>query len=180
MPKQLPEKYFPTNPPSEFEDWARWISEELFRIEAALYANPVVMTVSGSGQINIGTAPAPITLGIGDTPNIDFPSGNYDPATGIWTCPQNGVYSLVCTATVQPFGSGNKAYYLLIDCLVAGVSVDTQTGSGVDDVPVAGTLFAPVNLFVGQGVKFDLSAVHEQFTGVSDYTFHISIVRIAQ
>ena len=75
MAKALPQSYEPTNPPIEFEDWHRWIDDELHRISFALQSNPVVVALDGNGVIDIDVIPNTEVLGIGDTPAIDFPGG---------------------------------------------------------------------------------------------------------
>ena len=179
MAKQLPDRYYPTNPPVEFESWSRWIDEELHRIESALNANPVAMAVEGGGTINISPVPEYIPLGIGDSPLLDYPSGSWDPGTGIWTCPQDGTYLVNAAATVEPFGTGNKAYYCEVRLFVDDVEKAQQVGSGIDDVPVSVNLSVPQVIRNPSEVRFDLGAIHEIFTGTSLYTYKLSILRVS-
>ena len=179
MAKQLPQTYEPTVPPIEFEGWHRWIDDELHRIQFALASNPVVMTVSGSGTIGIDTTPTTITLGIGDSPLLDVPEGSWDPATGEWSCSLAGLYSIQCQAFIDAFGPGNKTYQATLEVFVNDISRSIQISGGADDVPLALNLNASLLLLSEDLVRIEMTTLHEQFTGTSDYVYSLSYIRQA-
>jgi len=179
MAKSLPQTYEPTNPPNRFEDWHRWMDDELNRIRIALVSNPVVMTVNGTGSIGIAVTPTTITLGIGDAPELDVPEGSWDTATGEWVCSLGGLYSLTVQCFIAAFGPGNKTYQATLEVFVNNISRSVQISGGADDVPLALNLNASLALLSEDIVRIDLTTIHEQFTGTSNYTYQITIIRAA-
>lgn len=179
MPKRLPEPYRPTTPPNDFKDWPRWITDELWRLTAAIESNPVMIDITGSGTINIDDVPNTVVLGIGDDPLFDYPGGAWDSATGTFTASLSGIYNIACQATIQAFGSGNKSYYGQLQCNVNGAPRVSNFDGGADDVPLGLSLSSNIILVVGDSVTMEISAVHEQFTGVSDYDYRLGYQRSA-
>lgn len=179
MAKVLPQTYEPTVPPIEFVGWHRWIDDELHRIQFALASNPVLMTVSGSDTIGIDTVPTTVTLGIGDSPLLDVPEGSWDPATGEWSVSLAGLYSVTVQAFIAAFGPGNKTYQATIEVFVNDISRAIQITGGADDVPLALNLNASLLLLSEDLVRVDMTTLHEQFTGSSNYQYSISYLRQA-
>ena len=116
--KALPQVYEPTTPPVAFQDWHRWIDDELNRIRNSLQANPVIMTVGGNGTIGIDILPTTIRLGIGDSPVIDAPSGSWDPALAEYSVSLGGLYEIQCQTFISAFGPGNKSYQATLEVFV--------------------------------------------------------------
>lgn len=179
MGKPLPQDYTPSNPPTNFKNWHRWIVEELHRIGIKFRDNPVLVTVRTTGQsIDISPVFTLEPLGVGVEPLVDFPGGNYDDLTGIWTCPLNGIYLITAAVEIAPFGTGNKSYQadLIIykDGIEAGRAVDTA----VDDVPLSVNLNAPVVFADGDEIRLDVGTIHAQFTGTTTYNYSFSAVRL--
>ena len=179
MPKQLPQTYEPTNPPNRFEDWHRWIDDELNRIRGALASNPVVMTVPGTGTIGIDTTPTTITLGIGDDPVLDVPQGSWNSITGEWTCSLGGLYTIAAQCFIAAFGPGNKTYQGTLEVFVNDISRSIQISGGADDVPLALNLNASLALIGKDIVRVELTTLHDQFTGTSGYQYQLSYLRNA-
>lgn len=179
MPKALPQVYEPTTPPLDFEDWHRWIDDELNRIRNSLQANPVIMTVTGTGTIDIDTVPTTIRLGIGDSPVLDAPSGSWDPLLGVYTTSLGGLYEIACQCFIAAFGPGNKSYQATLEVFVNGITRGVQITGGADDVPLALNFSNKVGLLGLDEVYIELTTLHEQFTGSSTYFYNLSILRQA-
>ena len=179
MPKVVPVTYEPTNPPIEFDGWHRWIDDELHRIQDALRANPVIMAVEGGGTIGIDTTPTTIRLGIGDTANIDVPSGSWDPILGEYSIALAGIYQVSCQAFIEAFGPGNKTYTATLELFVNGLSRSIQISGGADDVPLALNLNTTELLLNADVLYVELTTLHDQFTGVSDYVYTMNFLRVA-
>ena len=179
MPVQLPEPYEPTNPPIKFEDWPRWIDDELHRIRDALQANPVIMAVEGGDVIIIDTVPTTVRLGIGDVTQIDIPQGSWDPALAEYSVSLGGIYSINVQAFISAFGPGNKAYQATLELFVNGQSRSSVVDGGSDDVPLALNLNTMELLLNSDVIYVELTTLHEQFTGVSDYVYAMNLLRTA-
>lgn len=182
MPKKVPVDYHPSNPPLQFADWHRWISDELFRIAASLQQNPVTLAIEGTGIAPISGVIEYVTIGVGDDALIDDPSGSWDPVTAVWTCPLSGMYSVNVQVTVDAFGSGNKTYYGSVQVQQISPVVDVRAEAldgGDDDVPLSISLGRPLILLTGDQFNFQFGAVHTQFSGDVTFSYAISIVRTA-
>lgn len=180
--KVVQQPYNPTNPPDEFQDWPRWLMEELFRIAGALRSDPVVMAVDDTDTITIGTLPTTVILGIGDASVIDIPSGAWDPVTGIWTCPLDGIYQVTAQVYIPAFGSGNKTYFGSIEVNELAPNpkrIAVSFDGGADDVPLGITLAEPNLILAGTTIQATLTAEHEQFTGTVNYIAAFSYLRQA-
>lgn len=179
MPKALPQTYEPTTPPIRFEDWPRWIDAELHRVQQAITSQPVVMTVSGSGTIDIDTVPSIVILGIGDDAILDVPEGSWDPVTGNWICSLGGLYGITLQCFIAAFGPGNKSYFATLEIFVNDVTRAVQLVGGADDVPLGLSLSTSLALVGKDIVRVELTTVHEQFTGSSTYNYSMSFLRNA-
>ena len=177
MARSLPVDYAPSTPPQRFEDWPRWIDDELNRIAVAFRANNVVMAIHGSGTIPIEITLQTVTLGIGDTPSIDYPGGAWNTLTGEWTCPLSGLYSINASAFLDAFGAGNKSYYAKLDVYKNNILIETQIDGGADDVPLGVSMATPHIFLVGDVLRADLSAQHDQFTGDTTYQYDLNYLR---
>jgi hypothetical protein len=178
MAKPLPQEYAPSNPPTKFEGWHRWIVEELHRIARRFNSNPGLFIVRTEDQpVNISPVPTALRLGVGGIPEVDYPGGDFDELTGIWTCPLDGVYMLTAAVEIAPFGTGNKAYQADIVLFKNAVEVARSIDSAVDDVPLSVNMKSPAIVLGGDELYLDLVTVHAQFTGVSTYDFSWSMLR---
>ena len=177
--RSIPEVYVPGVPPEDFKDWPRWLDDELNRIRQALEANPVYLVVAGTGNIAISPTPNTIILGIGDTPTFEFPGGEWDSATAIWTCPQEGVYQANASVTIQPFGTGNKTYAATLEVFIDGILRGSVTSGGLDDIQLTVTFAVPRPVLLGENVQLKLTTQHAQFTGNSNYDWSFSMLRSA-
>jgi hypothetical protein len=179
MAKPLPQDYVPSNPPTKFESWHRWIVDELTRISIRFQDNPVLVTLRQFDQtVQISPVLTAIRLGVGAIPDVDSPGGDYDPVTGIWTCPLNGIYLVTASVEIDPFGTGNKAYQAEIVFFKNGIETYRSTDSAVDDVPLSVNLNSPALFTAGDEIHLDLVTIHSQFTGPTLYDYTFSAVRL--
>ena len=182
MAKVVQQRYYHTNPPDDMKDWPRWLDDELRRIEESLKADPVILAVDDADTIDIDIIPNTVILGINDNPTIDIPSGSWDPVTGIWTCPLDGIYDFTAQVFIEAFGAGNKDYFASIEVneltptpQLLAVSFD----GGGDDVPLGIALAKPILILAETTIQWSLTAEHEQFTGTVNYTATFSCLRSA-
>lgn len=179
MGKFLPVKYSPTTPPIEFKDWHRWIDDELRRIENAIRSQNTLFAVEGDSIIDIAPIINTVVMGIGDAPSVDFPGGNWNSATGEWTCPETAIYNINASAVIEPFGTGNKTYFARIDLLVNDINEGSVTDGGLDDIELGVAATKPLAMSKGDVLKLTLSVLHEQFTGTSIYSYSYSVIKVA-
>ena len=182
MTKIVQQPYYHTNPPEKMEDWSRWLDDELQRIQEALKADPVILSVNDADTMPIGVTPTTRILGLGDTPIIDVPGGSWDPVTAIWTNPLGAIYNVAAQVFIAAFGPGNKSYSASIEVNELAPTPQLLTVSfdgGSDDVPLGISLNQPLLILAGTTLQFSLTTVHEQFTGTIDFTATMSILRQA-
>lgn len=179
MAKQTIIDYQPTSPPAEFDDWPRWMDEELYHIAEALLESPVIMVITGSGNINFDTTINTIILGQGQAVDYAYPEGTWDTAAGEWTCPLSGVYSLAINMTIDPFGTGNKNYSAIIKVYKDGVFFIDAPSGGIDDQPLGIGAPITVRARVAQRWRVEVETLHTQFTGTSPYRYTMTYTRIA-
>lgn len=180
MAKILPSDYRPSNPPIKFASWHRWIVEELNRIARRLIDNPVILALGQTGApVDISPVLNSIVLGIGSIPSPEFPEGSYDPLTGVWTCPLNGIYSMTSTVAVDPFGTGNKAWEAVIVIYRNGVRAFEAGGSGIDDVRLFINMGVPLIFTAGDTIRLELETIHDQFTGSTTYDYRMGLTRLS-
>lgn len=170
MTKSLSIPYAPNPVPGQVEDLPRYIYDELARIKEALVAQPVSFDIANPDhQLAIGTTPNWEIGMIGIDPRWEVPGGEFDSATGRWTCPKSGLYQVNAHAEVAPFGSGNKIYYAGIRLQherdLAIVETFESTDGGDDDIPLGVTLSGLVPLLQGDVLYTEWTAVHENQTG---------------
>lgn len=108
--------YSPANPPAFNADLPRSTWDEFYRVALALGAldRPVSLSENCIDALTVDVAPA--FTRIFDTPVTivwESPPGQTDTATGIWTCPREGLYQLSYFGNVAPAGvPGDRVYTL--------------------------------------------------------------------
>ena len=80
-------------------------------------------------------------------------------------------------ATLDAFGPGNKSYQAKIEIFVNDISRGEFWTGGADDVALALSANKPILLLGLDILRFELSTLHDQFTGTTGYTYDISILR---
>ena len=181
MARPLQQEYDPNPVPSNLDDIPRFLFEELERIKVALYAQPVALSINETGTWAVTTVVTWETLFIGETPGWEVPGGGFDSTTGIWTCPQAGLYDFGLQAEIEPFGGGNKNYYAGLRLFVRhpDLSIDTyeSTDGGADDVPLGVSLSGLIPLVSGDELLAEMTIVHEIFVGSVNYEARMQILR---
>ena len=181
MSRDLQRPYAPFPVPNDAKDLPRYIAAELDRIRQAFLAQPVSLTVEETGTAAVTTAINWFDLFIGETPTWDIPGGGFDPVTGIWACPQGGLYTLGLSLEVRPFGGGNKTYYAGVAIDYSGSSVGRfeSTDGGNDAIPLGVGLNSQVPILQGTLLKCEATIVHNQFSGDADYKANLQILRVS-
>ena len=175
--------YKPLPVPYKAEDIPRYLSAELLRIEQAFIQQPAALTVNETGVLTAATTDVWVPLFIGADPLWEVPSGAFDPATGEWTIPQDGLYQLMLQIEVGAFGAGNKTYYVgmrgIIQPPAATSYVLTSYSGGADDVPLTASSNSQTFLTTGTTVNAELAITHSQFTGDVDFSAHMQLLRVS-
>ncbi|RKZ92544.1 MAG: hypothetical protein DRQ40_08615 [Gammaproteobacteria bacterium] len=183
MPRSLQEEYYPSPVPRDPNELPRYLESEFHKIRESLIAQPVALSVAEEGAALVTTVVTWFDLFIDEAPEWDVPGGSFDPVTGIWTCPQQGLHQLALSIEVEPFGSGNKTYY-------AGVAIDyvgqdgipgrAESADGGDDaIPLGVTLDIQVPILFGSILKCQAAIVHDQFSGTANYKARLQILRVS-
>lgn len=181
MARSLSVPYSPAPVPRNPDDLPRYLEDEFQRIRQALIAQPVAFTISEDYLIAIDTVENWQTVFIGVEPFWDIPGGGWDSTTGLWTCPQSGLYQLSVTLEVQAFGGGNKNYYAGLAIVITGEDprrLESIDG-GDDDVPLGVSLMGQVFLWQGDTLRFEATVVHENGTGNVDATVAAQVLRVS-
>ena len=177
----------PSAPDSNVEQRLRNVWDELTQIAIALAAvdQPVSTSLNVTGTVQVNTTPVWSRLfntGFTVTPWVN-PNNSFDPATGIYTFPQEGVYTVQVECTVTEHTTpANKGYYAGIRATIIPadgsppIEQITYNG-GFDSVPLSVyfQLMRPAQK--GTQIYFDVAAVHTQTVGPEQYTASAMYIR---
>lgn len=151
---------------------ATW--EELTRIAAALADadRAVSIEVSATDSVTVAAA-ASFTRMLDNSPTVEFsePGGTFAPLTGIWTCPQEGLYLVTINSELAPMNApAQKSYTAQVrrtwtHAAGGADSVVIYNGGGLDDqvVSVIGTRLLP--MLQGDTLRYDVAAIHPTKVG---------------
>lgn len=166
----------------------RAVWEELTRIAIATAQldQPTSVGLRSAGDIPVTLLPTWYILfadnSLEGVPWIN-PSSSFDTTTGIYTVPQEGVYSFAVTLTVPAFGGGNKEYYAGIRMTIAPLSgppIETiQYSGGIDSTPLTVTLSWTYPAAQGGQAAWDATVVHENQLGTVPFDAVLQINRIS-
>ena len=180
---------FPGDGTGTQEEQMRAIWDEFARIAIATAAidQPVSVGATVAGLIPVGPTIVWTRLFDADFVNDPWanPSDSFDVQTGVYTVPQEGVYTITMQLTVDAFATPQvKDYYagIRMTILPAGEVVPVETFSyngGPDTVPVAVLMTWTGTANSGTAFAFDGTVVHEQVTGTTDYRAVLSVVRMS-
>jgi hypothetical protein len=183
MPRSLKQPYYPHPVPTDITDLPRYLRDEFDRISNSLVPEPVALSVSEADAFLVTTVVTWADLFIGEVPGWEVPGGQFDQATGIWTNPKEGLYSIDLSMEVAPFGAGNKNYFAGVRILFTGPGAPitlTSTDGGDDSIPLGVTLSGLVPLNVGTTIECEATIVHDQFIGSADYFASLQIINVAE
>lgn len=182
MARSLQEQYYPAPVPRDTKDLPRYLETEFYRIRERLIAQPVSTTLQETGDFPTTTTVSWTQTFIGVTPTWDIPGGAWDPATGIYTVPQEGLYSVNQQLEVSPFGLGNKNYYAGLAFIRDRDGTITRfeaTDGGVDNIPLGVTQMGMLYLLQGDKLTMEMTVVHEQTSGTAPYKLGFQILRVS-
>lgn len=183
--------YRPNPPPvpsSETPELVRATWEELTRIAASLsdIDRPVSVAVSGVDSVAVG-ATATYSRLFDSAPSVEFekPGGAFNAVSGVWTCPQDGLYQVTVNAELSPLSApAQKSYVGLIRRTLTHAaggadSVVIYSGGGLDDqfLSVIGTRL--LVLQQGDTLRYDGAATHPTKTGTVTFTSVFYATRLA-
>ena len=179
--------YSPGSPPgADTQSLSRATWDEFFRIAQTLIDMDRPASLSGS-------SPEPVVVGptlqydrlFNEADAIDYehPLGQFDKTTGIWTCPQEGLYLIMPVIQVPAFASpASKLFTANLRTTFHYASgapdkVIVASAGGDDRVPLR---IQPVFLLPfsrGDQIWFDLDLTHETKTGNVNAISVINITR---
>jgi hypothetical protein len=113
------------------------------------------------------------------------PADSFDVQTGVYTVPQEGVYTITMQLTVDAFATPQaKDYFagIRLTVLEVGAPAPEEVFSyngGPDTVPVSVLMTWTSDAKQGTQFAFDGTAVHEQVTGTTDYRAVLSVARLS-
>jgi hypothetical protein len=176
MGKQTTERYYPGNLPDNASALIPFLFDELWRIAQAITAHIVGMNAQQLGLVvPVTTVPSDAQLFIGAVILSDLPGGAFDPATGEYEVPENGQYQISVSSVVDPFGTGNKIYNVVLRIDIDGVPLWRSVDSGQDDQELGAAISLGARLLAGQVLTFWLQSQHDQFTGDIIVSSYLSI-----
>jgi len=189
--RALTAKYTPgpnVAPSSNVGDLGRATWEELFRIAQSLLDldRPCAMSLLCEESIPVGPALTYDRLFNEGVSNFwENPAAQIDTATGIWTCPQEGLYQVAVLLRVPAFPTpAVKEYYLSIRITIVHIDgspdevLELQNG-GFDNIPIAASGTALRPFLRGDQMYVDAAAYHQTTTGAVTIKANLQIVRIS-
>jgi len=175
--------YAPANPPYNPtpDNLCRATWDELYRLEQALrdIDKPAALAATCSEPIAVQAATVWDRL---LNENVTFqwenPRGQLNPATGVWTCPQEGLYQIDAILESPPFPTpAAKQYTASIRVTVAGTSLIAQnSGEDTKPVRVSAAVMRPLNR--GDTVTLDADLTHQNKTGTVTCFGVLNILRV--
>jgi hypothetical protein len=182
--------YSPANPPytDKAQDLSRATWDELYRIAERFSAieQPAAIAVTGTEVCTI--QPAEVWQRLFDGTKIydwERPGAQLDQATGVWTCPQEGLYLFNIVIEIPPFPSpGSRLYEATLRTTgrpAAGGAdriVFSKTGSPDEaTMRLVASFLRP--LYRGDEIWWDLDLTEEAYTGSVTVLSILSICRQA-
>jgi hypothetical protein len=175
-------------PSSSVGDLGRATWEELFRIAQSLLDldRPVAMTLLCEEPVAVGPVLTYDRLFNEGVSNFwENPAAQIDTATGIWTCPQEGLYQIATILRVPPFPTpAVKEYYISLRITIVHIDgspneiIEMQNG-GFDNVPIAASGTALRPFIRGDQLYIDAAIFHQTTTGSVTIKANLQIIRIS-
>jgi hypothetical protein len=161
---------------------AQWAAGELRRIADFIRPDPSGLILSETHSINIGSAAnwqAQYTAAAVEA--WQQPAGGW--SNPLWTCQTGGIYLVSSRCEIAAFGSDTANYYVgcrvTVDPADGGADdVRAATDGGPDDMPLAVHNIQVLELFRGDTVKHEITAVHATQGGTVSGSNQLSIIKI--
>jgi hypothetical protein len=183
--------YTPGLPPTNASlqgELARATWDELHRIATSLIDldRPVSLSIGSAETLAVSTAPAWARLfDTGVTAEWQQPSGCFEPASGVYVFPQEGLYNIYGRMNLPPFTSpAVKSYKGELRATIVHINGSPNTvylmeSGGLDDqyLTVQGQALYP--LLRGDRIYFDGRAIHATKTGTISITATMQIQRVS-
>ena len=186
--RSTPVPYSPAPPPfgADGQQLSRATWDELYRIAERFESidRPAALAVTSSKSCPIQAATVWTRLfNTGIVYEWQAPLGQFNDATGIWTCPQEGLYSVTVTIEIPAFPKpGQRLYTATLrttgNPLAPGPDkVVLSKAGGPDEAPLrfSADFLRPLNK--GDQLYFDLDLTEETFTGNVTVFSILNIVR---
>lgn len=184
-----PLPYTPAPPPTgtDTPNLSRATWDELFKIAQSLIDLDRPAAIEGASPEAVPVGPTTVydrLFDEADSVQYEFPSAQLDRATGIWTCPREGLYLMLPVIEVPAFPTPASKLFTAslrttIDRVDGPDEVIVATAGGDDRIPLR---LQPVFLkpfYRGDKVYFDLDLTHETKTGNVTVVSVLNIVRQA-
>jgi hypothetical protein len=187
--RSVPLPYVPgasVSPAASVGDLSRATWDELFKISQALIEldRPAASVVACSEPVNI--TPTTIYDRLFDENDIyewEAPGGQTDSTTGIWTCPQEGLYLFTGVIEIPAFPTpATKEYTATLRTTLIPINGGAplqilSTAGGLDNMPlrINPNIARPLNR--GDTVYQDLDITHHTVSGVITVTAVRNIIR---
>ena len=179
--------YSPGSPPgADTQSLSRATWDEFFRIAQTLIDMDRPASIAGA-------SPEPVIVGPttqfdrlfdeADAIEYEHPTGQLDQATGIWTCPQEGLYLIMPVIEVPAFTTpASKLFTASLRWTIDYASgapdkVATAKAGGDDRIPLRLQPVIMVPLSRGDRMWFDLDLTHETKTGTVTVVSVLNITR---
>lgn len=186
--RSLPMPYRPNPPPvpsSAIEEILRATWAELERIATSFsdLDRPLSFSATGADSIAVG-ATATYNVMLNDSPTViwEQPGGTFNPATGVWTCSTEGLYTINASVVSVPFvAPATKSYSVLARITrtpgVGAPVVYNFAGGGLDDqnVTAVGTVLVPMQQ--GDTLQLTAAGVHPTKVGTNNVTCYLNVTR---
>ena len=178
---------FPGDGTGSPEEQLRAVWDELGRIAVvtASIDQPVSTGLGTTATIPVGTTETWDRLFDGNFNGEPWikPADSFDLQTGVYTIPEEGVYSCTAQLNVNAFDQpGIKDYYAGIRITIDRLGVVEQFANyngGLDTQPVSVTLLFTKDLYQGDTFYFEGTAVHENKTGTTPKTAVLQVFRLS-
>jgi hypothetical protein len=168
-------------------DLNRAVWDEFFRIQIALedLDRPVALTAVCQEPVTVeATTNWDRLFNENVTYDWALPTGTLDSTTGVWTCPQEGLYQIIATLQAPPFPSpATKEYTASLRLTVNPISGDPDTvivvqNGGIDtqSLRVQGNFQRPLS--TGDQLWLDADLTHATKTGNVTCDGILNIVRL--
>ena len=186
--KSLLLPYIAGSPPrGSTEEVARATWDEFYKIEQALIGldAPVALSLSATENVNATTGIVYETFyDEGITYQWEQPPGYFTLATGVWTCPGEGLYQLSNTFDVPAAPSASIKDYIIyvrntLTPLIGAPVIRNSSAGGLDTFQLRFNALSLVPLLKGTTVKMEVAVYREAGAVTVSVTGNLGIYRVS-